>query len=184
MNARQQRRIKSSIELAVLFILLLAISDLIKTLYPFDTGTQYSLTACLLPIVSGLLCFGVLVSESTKVALKKWTLSVPFTLVFWLVLAITDFPVRLTNMLYPGYGTISAGGGFAQMVDLWVLSISQGFANLLAVGISSAVGNKFPKVRFVVQDIVLPVICIAIILVVLYLELTMPPVEAIYQSVY
>ncbi len=105
-----------ALELAVLFFPLLSISDLVVTWYPFDTTVHYILAGWLLPAVSGLLCFCVLVSESAKAALKKWALSIPFTVIFWLALAATDFEVRLTNTLYPGYGSLSAGGGLALVI--------------------------------------------------------------------
>lgn len=164
----------------MLYLPLFAISDLVKAWFPFDR----SIAAYLLPAFSSLFCFCALISENIKTALKKWAFSIPFTLAFWFILSVTDFSVRLTNTLYPGYGRLSAGGGFSLMVDFGILSVSQGFADLLAVSASGMAIHQFQRLRFVIQDIILPIISIIIFLVVLYLELAMPAVAVIYQSVY
>ncbi len=173
-----------ALELAVLFFPLLSISDLVVTWYPFDTTVHYILAGWLLPAVSGLLCFCVLVSESAKAALKKWALSIPFTVIFWLALAVTDFEVRLTNTLYPGYGSLSAGGGLALVMNLGFFGVAQGAAILLAVCVSGEGYTRRQRLRFVIQNILLPTICIAIFAVVVYLEFTMPTWDAIYRAVY
>lgn len=180
MTRRKYSTLKGAFTLAMLYLPLLAISDLIEAFYPFDsTAAVY-----ILPAFSGLLSFCVLISESMTAALKKWALSIPFTLAFWYVLAATDFSVRLTNMLYPGYGSLSAGSGFSFMADFAFLSISQGIADLLAVSASSMAVNRFQRPRSVMQEMILPIISVIIFFVVLYLEFTMPTTDQIYQSVY
>lgn len=179
-DRRKYSILKSAFVLAVLYLPLFAISDLVKAWCPFDS----SIAAYILPAFSSLLCFCALISESMKTALKKWAFSIPFTLMFWLILSVTDFSVRLTNTLYPGYGRLSAGGGFALMMDFGILSLSQGMANLLAVGAGGMLTGRFQRLRFVIQDVLLPVISMVIFLLVLYLELTMPTTAAIYRSVY
>jgi len=164
----------------MLYFPFFSILDLVKTLCLFDSR----IAVYILSAFSSLLCFCVLISENKKISLKKWVFSIPFTLIFWFILSATDFSVRLTNTLYPGYGRLTAGCGFALLVDFGILSISQGIADLLAIGASNIIINQFQRLRFVIQDIVLPSICMIIFLVVLYLEFTMPAMTTIYQSVY
>ena len=168
--------LKSAVELAILYFPLLFLFDLIEAVCPFaDLYVQ--------PIVSALLCFCVLFSDSAKTALKKWGCSIPFTLIFWFILAATNFDVRLTNKLLPGYGKLSAGAGFAFIVEFGFFTIAQGIANLLAIACSNPLNSeKLQKLRFIVQDIILPIICIIIFLIVVYLEFTMPTWKSIYQS--
>ena len=170
--------LKSAVELAILYFPLLFLFDLIEAVCPFaDLYVQ--------PIVSALLCFCVLFSDSAKTALKKWGCSIPFTLIFWFILAATNFDVRLTNKLLPGYGKLSAGAGFAFIVEFGFFTIAQGTANLLAITCSNSLSNnKLQKLIAIVQTIILPIICIIIIFVVLYLELTMPTWAETYYSVY
>lgn len=99
------------------------------------------------------------------------------------ILAATNFDVRLTNKLLPGYGKLSAGAGFAFIVEFGFFTIAQGIANLLAIACSNPLNSeKLQKLRFIVQDIILPIICIIIFLIVVYLEFTMPTWKSIYQS--
>ena len=170
--------LKSAIQLAILYFPFLFLSDFIEAVCPFANIYIQS-------FVSALLCFCVLFSDSAKTALKKWGCSIPFSLIFWLVLAATNFNVRLTNKLLPGYGSLSAGAGFAFMVEFGLFTIAQGVANLLAVVCSNPLhGRKLQKLRFIIQDVILPVICIIIFFIVVHLELTLPTWEAIYQSTY
>ena len=170
--------LKGAVQLAILYFPLLSLFDLIETVCPFANIYVQA-------TVSALLCFCVLFSDSTKTALKKWSCSIPVTLIFWFVLAATNFEIRLTNKLLPGYGHLSAGAGFAAIVEFGFFTIAQGVANLLAIACSNLLSNgKLQKLRSIVQEIILPIICIIIILIVLYLELTMPTWEEIYYSVY
>lgn len=69
------------------------------------------------------------------------------------------------------------------MVEFGLFTIAQGIANLLAMVCSNPLNEKaLQKLRFIVQDVTLPVICVIIFLVLVYLELTMPTWETIYQS--
>ncbi len=166
--------LRSSFQLAVLYFPLLALRDLIHAACPFaDVFVQST--------VSALLCFCVLFSDSAKTAWKKWALSLPFTVIFWGVLAVTDLDVRLINWMIPGYGRLSGGAGFAFIVDLGCFTMMQGVACLLAVGCSGTWnGNKLQKLRFVVQDIVLPAICVIVLFTVSYFELTLPAYRSDY----
>lgn len=168
--------LKSAVGLAILYFPLLFLSDLIEEACPFANIYVQS-------TASALLCFCVLFSNSSKTALKKWSCSIPFTLIFYFVLAATNFDVRLINRLLPGYGHLSAGAGFAFIIEFGLFTIAQGIANLLAIACSNPLNSeKLQKLRFIVQDIILPIICIIIFLIVVYLEFTMPTWKSIYQS--
>jgi len=184
MDKKSYLLLRDAVELALLYLPLLFISEGIAKAYPFDTSACYIIAVLILPLVSALLCFFVLISENPKTALKKWGLSVPFTLAFYAFLYFSDFRVRLINTLYPGYGRESAGGGFAFMVTFFAFSIFQIFGNLLAAGMSGRIENRAQKLRRVTQNMIVPTICAVILVSVLYLHLTMPTWEAIYQSVY
>ena len=76
--------LKSAVELAILYFPLLFLSDLIEEVCPFANIYVQS-------TASALLCFCVLFSNSSKTAVKKWSCSIPFTLIFYFVLAATNF---------------------------------------------------------------------------------------------
>ena len=71
------------------------------------------------------------------------------------------------------------------MVEFGLFTIAQGIANLLAIVCSTPLSDsKLQKLWPIVQNVILPIICIIIIFIVLYLELTMPTWKEIYYSVY
>ena len=160
--------LKSSIQLAILYFPLFSLSRFIESVCPF-------LNIYIQTIIGAMLCLCVLFSNDAKTALKKLRCSIPFTLVFWFILGATKFDVRLTNKLFPGYGNVLAGGGFAFVIELGFFTIAQGFASLLAIVCSNPLnGAKHPKLRSVVQDTIIPAICMIILFILTYLELTMP----------
>lgn len=170
--------LKSAVELAILYFPLLFLSDLIEEVCPFANIYVQS-------TASALLCFCVLFSNSSKTALKKWSCSIPFTLIFYFVLAATNFDVRLINRLLPGYGHLSAGAGFAFIIEFGLFTIAQGIANLLAIACSNPLNaGGLQKMCSIIQIVILPIVCIIIVFAVLYLELTMPTWKEIYYSVY
>lgn len=178
MRRNRLSMLKSAVQLAILYFPFLSLFDLIEAVCP-------SANIYVQSTVSALLCFCVLFSDSAKTALKKWRCSIPFTLIFWFVLAATNFDVRLTNKLLPGYGHLSAGAGFAFIMEFGFFTIAQGIANLLAIVCSNPLsGGELQKMWSILQNVILPTICIIIIFIVLYLELTMPTWTEIYYSVY
>ena len=165
--------LKSAVELAILYFPLLFLSDFIEEVCPFAN------------IVYPIARFCVLFSNSSKTALKKWSCSIPFTLIFYFVLAATNFDVRLINRLLPGYGHLSAGAGFAFIIEFGLFTIAQGIANLLAIACSNPLNaGGLQKMCSIIQIVILPIVCIIIVFAVLYLELTMPTWKEIYYSVY
>ena len=190
--------LKSAVELAILYFPLLFLSDLIEEVCPFANIyvpflSLFDFMGAVCPfaniyvqaIVSALLCFCVLFSNSSKTALKKWSCSIPFTLIFYFVLAATNFDVRLINRLLPGYGHLSAGAGFAFIIEFGLFTIAQGIANLLAIACSNPLNaGGLQKMCSIIQIVILPIVCIIIVFAVLYLELTMPTWKEIYYSVY
>ena len=122
--------LKSAVQLSILYVPFLSLFDFMGAVCPFANIYVQA-------IVSALLCFCVLFSNSSKTALKKWSCSIPFTLIFYFVLAATNFDVRLINRLLPGYGHLSAGAGFAFIIEFGLFTIAQGIANLLAIACSN-----------------------------------------------
>lgn len=170
--------LKSAAQLAILHFPLVSLLDLIEVNCPFANLYVQAL-------VGAFLCFCVLLSDSAKTALKKWGCSIPFTLLFWCILAVTNFDIRLTNWLFPGYGALSAGAGFSTIAKFGLFTVAQGLANLLAVLCSASLGNRtLRKLRSIVQSVILPTICAVIVFVILYLERAMPTWREIYYSVY
>lgn len=171
--------LRDGVCLAVLYLPVLALADLFDAFCPLSGSNSL----LLLSAVSAVLCFCVLLSGSTKTSFKKWLLSLPCTVLLWLVLAVTDFPVRLTNLLYPGYGRLSAGSGFAMIVAFFALTAAQGIALLLALALSGAAG-KPSRPLVLLQSRLIPLLCLAILLLIGYLELSMPTWAQIYQQIY
>lgn len=177
MHRNRRSILKSAVQLAILYIPLFSLLELIEAVCPF--ASIYALSA-----FGAFLCFCVLFSDSGKAAWKTWGFSVPLTLIFWYILTATDFHVRLTNQLSPGYGALSADAGFAFILRFGFFTVAQGLANLLAVACSAPLNGKLQTLRFVVQRVILPTICASIAFVILYLELTMPTWQEIYYAVY
>ena len=162
--------------LASLYNPLMALMDLASGFVPSGK------VLFMLPVLSALLCFFILLNEDRKTALKKWGLSVLFTLLFSLFLGWADFELRLVNTIYPGYGRLSAGAGFAIIVDFFFFSITQIVGNLLAVCCSGDLPGPLKRLRAVLAGRVVPVVCVILWGVILYLHCTMLPAEAIYAS--
>ena len=168
--------------LASFYFPLMQLIDLITFLLPGETF--FMLALFVLSALSGLMCFFVLVSADTKTALIKWGLSVPFSLLFWLFLNQTHFTLRLINTLYPGYGELEAGAGFAMLAELFIFSAAQALANLQAVCLSVAPKDQYRWLCGPIRKYVAPALCIIIWSVILYLEYTMPSYETISQYIY
>lgn len=177
MNRDRILILKSALQLAILYLPLVSLTDLIEAACPLAGF-------CVQALFGALLCFCALFSSSPKAAWKKWCRSIPITLLFWLFLAVTNFDVRLTNRLVPGYGNLSAGAGFALIVKFAVFTAAQGIADLLAIVCSRPLSGRLQRLRSVTQNVLLPVICALVAFAVLYLELTMPSWESIYCSLY
>lgn len=177
---RQSRHpiLKTAVQFAVLNIPVLFLFNLIGMEYP-------SASMGILFAFGAITSFCVLFSDSPKTALKKWGCSIPITLIFWFILGETHFYVRLLNKLIPGYGRPSAGAGFSFLVNFVSFTIARGISILLAIISSCPINNKkLQTLRFAVQDVIFPLICVIIFIVVLYLEFTMPSWYAIYSEVY
>ena len=178
MNKKKCFVIRDSMELAILFLPLLSILPLILDFFS-SSDVIFILAHC-----TGTLCFLANLSNSMKTSFIKWVLSLLFTIAFDLFLSMSHFDVRLVNTMYFGYGKMSAGGGFAILMYLIVFSVSNGIGCLFAVGCSDVFGSKAQTLLNVIQNILLPMICGVILLVVIYLSLTMPSWESIYRMVY
>lgn len=172
MNKQKRILVRDGVELSALYFPLLAITPLIE-----ETGLFNSIN---LAVFSGIICFLVNLSVSHKAAMKKWGLSCLITIAFWAFLSISNFNVRLVNMMYPGYGRISAGGGFAFFFDFIVFSMADGIGCLLAMVFSGIYGSTTPKPLEVIKDFVLPVICGGILLMVFCLTFIMPSWDSVY----
>lgn len=69
------------------------------------------LSAILTNVIVGLL----IVSESYRHALYKLLISLPAGCITFLIYRQTNFLYYWLNKIYPGYGNLSAGGGFASL---------------------------------------------------------------------
>lgn len=170
--------LKTAVQLSMLNMPVLFLSDLIQT-------EDSSASIGILLVFGILTTFFVLFSDSPKTALKKWGCSIPITLIFWFILGETHFYVRLLNTLLPGYGRPSAGAGFGLLIKFVSFTVARGISILLAIISSCQINGKhLQRLRFAVQDIILPIICVLVLIAVLYLEFTMPSWDVIYSEVY
>lgn len=170
--------------LSSFYLPVLALWDLFESWFPFDTDAHYRLSFYLLPMLSAFFSFCTLLSDDENTTWKVWFRSILFTFAFYLLFYFSDFSVRLLNLVYPGYGRPSGGSSFAAMVEFFGLSISCGLADILAVALSGTLSPRMIKFLSPIRRIVLPLICALLVLLVFYLELTMPSWESIYLSVY
>lgn len=170
--------LKTAVQLSMLNMPVLFLSDLID-------AKDSSASIGILFIFGILTTFFVLFSDSPKNALKKWGCSIPITLIFWFILGETHFYVRLLNTVLPGYGRPSAGAGLGLLMKFVSFTVARGISILLAIISSCPInGRHLQRLLFVVQDIILPIICVVVLIAVLYLEFTMPSWYTIYYSVY
>ena len=175
---KRYKLIRDALELSLLFLPLMSLSDLVRAFLPLPSDF------CALPLASVPLCFFAALSESGTDAAKKWGLSLPFTVGFWILLGLTDFDLRLFNTLHPGYGNLPAGGGFAILFQIPVYFFLQGVAILLAASLSCGVVRRLGWFRFLIQDVLLPAVCGLLLAAIVWLELTMPSWESFYQLAY
>lgn len=155
-------------------------------LYPiYELAPQEVPVGILLtPLLSGLLSLGALWGEDQGETILKWGISLPLTVGWFLWMRQTSFFVRLVNWTTPGYGRLSGGAGFALTVSLGLLGMAHIMALGGALGLSGGLNEKAQKTRRILQGAVLPLIALAVLLAMIYLQIVMPTWEEIYHSVY
>lgn len=138
--------------------------------------------AAALLAVSGALSFLALWSERMREVFLKELCAVPFS-VLWLQL-VGDFSVRMTNLQSPGYGRMSAGGGFGLFISGLLFFAGWLAAFLVALTTAGAGAERAETARRAVRRVVLPILAVAVLGAVLYLDASMPTWAEIWQAVY
>lgn len=69
--------------------------------------------AVLLLILANIIVGLLMASESHRYAFYKWLISLPVGIITFLIYRETNFLYYWLNRIIPGYGNLSAGGGFA-----------------------------------------------------------------------
>lgn len=87
--------------------------------------TVLSYTAALLLIVLANVIVGLLMaSESYRNAFYKWLISLPACILTFLVYRKINFLYYWLNKITPGYGNLTAGGGFALLLFMMLYILS------------------------------------------------------------
>ena len=73
----------------------------------------YFAIAFLLLILANVIVGLLMASESHRYAFYKWLISLPVGIITFLVYRETNFLYYWLNRIIPGYGNLTAGGGFA-----------------------------------------------------------------------
>ena len=116
-----------------------------------------------------------MISQSYKIALLKWGLSVPFSVPVLLYFWKTNYAVRALNWKYPDYGTSSAGGNFAGFSLLVFLAVSCLIAGIAGLCANEQKYEKRKKAQYIISFGAAAVT----VAVVLLLQMQFPPYEAI-----
>ncbi len=138
--------------------------------------------SCISAIFMGIAC----ASDRVGTALKKWGISILFTILLCLWLGPGDFLIRMVNVVDPGYGRLSAGSGFGLIFLAAAAVVSHGLALVMALTSSipqyeSDIGEP-SKARLFIQDYILPVVCGVILIAVIYFEITAPDWRSYYMG--
>ncbi len=117
----------------------------------------------------------LLLSENRKEVLAKWLLSVPLSNLLLQYFWNTHYAVRALNWAYPGYGTQSAGGGFAVFVLLLLQTVLCGIGLIAAFSSPQKADPKAEAIRLCIGG----GCTLAVIAAVLLLETQFPPYEQV-----
>lgn len=96
------------------------------------------LSAILTNVIVGLL----IASESHRLALYKWLVSLPAGIITFLIYRQTNFLYYWLNKISPGYGNLSAGGGFALLFYMIFYLLSFLIAIVITLCITSQRAKK------------------------------------------
>lgn len=134
-----------------------------------DIGVMFRLS-----ILIGALAGFAVVSGSGKVAAIKWVVSIPFSCILMLIAAKTMVNHRLSQALKV-YGRWS-GDGFGIMIGIIIAA----FCCLVFIGVGawySGYGKKSRKFRavLVIQNVLINIVCVGLIIIIVALNLTLPP---------
>ena len=112
----------------------------------------------------------MLLSESKKVALLKWIVSLPLSCLWFCYFWKKNYSIRALNWIIEGYGTQSAGGNFSGFIVLILLLVLCFAGMIFAYSKSSEKIKRYIKV----QSLTGIWIFMLMIIVVAYLETRFP----------
>ncbi len=123
-------------------------------------------------------CFAA-ISSSKKQALLKWLVSVPLSVLFFLLFTSTDFPTRASAYFNPSYyyyyGDNTMGNGLILMVLLFALSLAVLLGIIIGLSLSGIkMSEKAENVIFKLQSVACSAVGIVIIIFAVYLMIVMP----------
>ena len=139
-------------------------SDLLMLVYLLCTAAVYGL---------------MMLSRNTLTALCKWLLSLPLAYLCFQYFWETKFALRALNWMIPGYGRQSAGGNFAGLGQLLLLTLLC-FAAWLA-GLCYQPKNMQKVLRL--QRMLGGIWLVGTVAAALWLERQFPPYEAVIAAV-
>lgn len=155
--------------IAVLFVPVYCLS---YTADCFPFGEIWSILTLLLPLVlAGGLAAALAKSDTVLQVLVKCLLSLPVTLLFWMWMQSEQIILRAVNWTNPGYGTLSAGAGFAAGGQFFILAAAH--ITGLLVGIAVTRGTNSPDMWKLLRRIAY-LVCIVILLAFMALCLFLP----------
>ncbi|MBQ8966226.1 hypothetical protein [Ruminococcus sp.] len=157
-------------EISVIFVSAMFIADILSWSGGFFAALVYILLAAALYVLA-------LISSSKKLWLLKWGVSVPLSFLVLQYFRYTDYMVRSLNWVFPNYGRQSAGGNFAGMLLLAVLSFM-----CLAGGLTALSMSREDKGSDIRRLIVTSVFTAMIVYGVLVCEAQFPSYESIFAG--
>lgn len=89
------------------------------------------------PIISALCLLIISFSGNIFTSFMKCVISLPLSVMLWLITIKTKFFLRAVNWVIPDYGDVSAGGGFGLVVSFLFTMLACAVAMLISMGMSA-----------------------------------------------
>lgn len=104
----------------------------VTTLFLADIISWKNDKAVFIYLIVMAVLYGVMISGHFVYYFIKWVISLPLSYLIINYFWITNYAVRSLNWMFPGYGKMSAGGGFA----LGVITVGFVIACFISMGIA------------------------------------------------
>ena len=131
-------------------------------------------------LLVSLIYAAMLLSESKKIVLLKWIVSLPLSYLCFNYFWKTNYSIRALNWMISGYGKQSAGGNFAGFLLLIFLLFLCLCGMIFAFSKSSEKITPYTKIQLIVGTMIL----ILIVMVVIYLETLFPSYKDVMAQIY
>lgn len=131
-------------------------------------------------LLVSLIYAAMLLSESKKIVLLKWIVSLPLSYLCFNYFWKTNYSIRALNWMISGYGKQSAGANFAGFLLLIFLLFLCLCGMIFASSKSSEKIKPYTKIQLIAGTMIL----ILIVMVIVYLETLFPSYKDVMVHIY